>query len=145
MRFVSRAFFLAYQASHPIGMRLWQAVDLSAPAKETQVFDNIKESGDYGGKLNPSARANEYYASYVFGRSLKLRICVKGECISVDQGLLNPDEPDDFPNFFQPELDLISATAKSLDVEVEMCSWKRWQADYDWSNCRRYHRLDLRA
>jgi hypothetical protein len=120
MRFISRAFFLAYQASHPIGMGLLQAAELSSPARETQVFENVKNSGDYAGGLNPGAGANEFYASYVFGRPLKLRISLEGDCISLHQGLLNPDEPEDFPDFFQPELELISATAKSLDAEIEV-------------------------
>jgi hypothetical protein len=120
LRFISRAFFLAYQASRPIGMGLLQAAKLAGPATEDQVFENIKSSGDYAANLNPSADANEFYAGYVFGRPLKLRISIEGDRITIDQGLLNPDEPDDFPDFFQPESSLISATAESLGVEFEV-------------------------
>lgn len=79
------AFWLAYQASSPArGMGALQARD---DASREEVFENVKNEGDYPGPSR--SEDGEYYGDYVFGRMLKLRLEIEEGGVEVPES-----EPD---------------------------------------------------
>ena len=68
-RVARRAFYLAWRACHsPTGMGVFQDRPV---ATEIDVWDNVRNRGDYGG-AGGGDKPGEVYGDYVFGRMMKL-------------------------------------------------------------------------
>lgn len=64
-----RAYWLAYQAAHSVGMGFLQAKDQTT---EEDVWKNVQAGGDYTLKVQPED--GRVYGDYVFGRMVKLSL-----------------------------------------------------------------------
>jgi len=82
--FCKRLFWLLWQAcGKPFGMGILKD---RPNATEDEVWDNIKNSGDYIGNIR-HAPSNVFYADYVFGRMMKINVRIlDSHNIEIDDG-----------------------------------------------------------
>lgn len=67
---IAEAFWLAYQSAG--GARGMGALQENPNATKEDVWENVRNEGDYPG--DPNASDGEYHGDYVFGKMLKLRL-----------------------------------------------------------------------
>lgn len=91
-----RAFFLAYQASHVVGMGFLQA-----------------EQGVTEAEITSHVRDNKLYGDYVFGRMMKLRLEWNHEAVIVPDSVPHP-EYQSWCSVYPTYASLIDAATRSL-------------------------------
>ena len=116
--FISRAFYLLWKAcGGTMGMGFLQD---NPNATEEDVWLNVQSAGDYSFNTQ---RENRIYADYVFGRMIKWGVKTQGNKIifynrDFDIGY------NAFAKVYKTDMEIIEATAKSLDTSVMVCEWE---------------------
>lgn len=80
---VKLAFWLAFQASHPMGLGFLQS-EAAAVATEDDVWDKVSKQESSDGSLR-------FSADYIYGRMMKMNLCIRDGEITFPSHKISPD------------------------------------------------------